>query len=129
LAGRSLSILPGPVRGADDRQWAQSTVDRFSGIGVRQVFTHGVYPDLLRARSSGLHVGDVTVVGQAQRSTTLAPQATPPGVPAVLQGTAGSTGTPRTAMLSPEAVLNNVTALLQHTGVDATDDIGLTWLP
>ncbi|PRC52283.1 long-chain fatty acid--CoA ligase, partial [Mycobacterium sp. ITM-2017-0098] len=42
---------------------------------------------------------------------------------------AGSTGTPRTAMLSPEAVLNNVTALLQHTGVDATDDIGLTWLP
>ncbi|PRC48395.1 long-chain fatty acid--CoA ligase, partial [Mycobacterium sp. ITM-2017-0098] len=42
LAGRSLSILPGPVRGADDRQWAQSTVDRFSGIGVRQVFTHGV---------------------------------------------------------------------------------------
>lgn len=129
LAGRSLSILPGPVRGADDRQWAQSTTERFSGIGVGQVLTHGAFPDLLRPNSFGLDVHDVTVVGHAQRSTTLPQQTTPPGVPAVLQGTAGSTGTPRTALLSPDAVLSNVTALLQHTGVDPTDDVGMTWLP
>jgi long-chain-fatty-acid--[acyl-carrier-protein] ligase len=129
LAGRSLSILPGPVRGADDRQWAQAVAERFSGIGVGQVFSHGAFPDLLRANSSGLDMHDVAVVGHAQRSTTVPQQKTPPGVPAVLQGTAGSTGTPRTAMLSPEAVLNNVTALLNHTDVDATRDVGLTWLP
>ena len=34
LAGRALSILPGPVRGADDGQWAHSTLERFTGIGV-----------------------------------------------------------------------------------------------
>ncbi len=121
--------MPGPVRGADDQQWAQSTAERFAGIGVSQVFTHGEYPDLLRTNSSGLAIHDVTVVGHAQRSTTLPQQTAPPGTPAVLQGTAGSTGTPRTAMLSPDAVMNNVTALLKHTGVDDANDVGLTWLP
>lgn len=129
LAGRALSILPGPVRGADDAQWAQATAERFSGIGVAQVFTHGAHSELLRDNSFGLDILDVTAVGHAQRSTTLARHTAPPGAPAVLQGTAGSTGTPRTAMLSPEAVLNNVTALLQRTGVDAANDVGMTWLP
>ena len=39
LAGRSLSILPGPIRGADEQQWAAATSQRFGGIGVGQVFT------------------------------------------------------------------------------------------
>ncbi|KWX56590.1 long-chain-fatty acid--ACP ligase MbtM [Mycobacterium sp. NAZ190054] len=129
LAGRALSILPGPVRGADDRQWAHATAERFAGIGVTQVFTHGAYPELLRGNGTGLTVHDVSEAGHAQRSTTLTPQPEPDGTPAVLQGTAGSTGTPRTALLSPEAVMNNVTALLQHTAVDPTVDVGLTWLP
>ena len=47
----------------------------------------------------------------------------------MLQGTAGSTGSPRTALLSPEAVLNNVTGLLAHTRVDPSVDVGCTWLP
>ncbi len=129
LAGRSLSILPGPIRGADDRQWAHITAQRFAGIGVRQVFTHGSYPDLLSDNAFDLTVHDVTAVGHAQRSTTLPALDTPPGTPAVLQGTAGSTGTPRTAMLSPEALKANVTALLQHIGIDRDSDRGLTWLP
>ncbi|MGP4057120.1 long-chain-fatty acid--ACP ligase MbtM [Mycobacterium sp. 4D054] len=129
LAGRALSILPGPVRGADDRQWARATAERFAGIGVTQIFTHGAYPDLLRDNDSGLTVHDVSEVGHSRRSTTLTPQAGAVGTAAVLQGTAGSTGTPRTALLSPDAVMNNVTALLQHTAVDPTVDIGLTWLP
>lgn len=129
LAGRALSILPGPVRGADDQQWAHATADRFAGIGVSQVFSHGAQLELLRTNGSPLTVHDVREAGHAQRSSTLAPQAAPHGAPAVLQGTAGSTGTPRTAMLSPEAVLNNVAGLLQHTAADPADDIGLTWLP
>ena len=52
-----------------------------------------------------------------------------PGTPAVLQGTAGSTGNPRTAQLSAEAVLNNVNGLLTRFGVDPAVDGGCTWLP
>lgn len=129
LAGRSLSILPTQVRGADDQQWAHSTAGRFTGIGVTQVFANGVYPELLHANDSELTVHDVTAVGHEQRSTTLPQQAAAAGTPAVLQGTAGSTGTPRTAMLSPEAIVNNVSALLKHTGVDDANDVGMTWLP
>ena len=129
LAGRSVAILPGPVRGADDRQWAAATADRLSGIGVTQVFTHGEFPKLLRENSCGLDVHDVATVGHPRRSTTLLPQPTPPDTPAVLQGTAGSTGTPRTAMLSPAAVLANASGILEHNRVDPRRDVGCTWLP
>ena len=129
LAGRSLSIVPGPVRGADDQQWAHSTTQRFAGIGVTTVLSHGSNLDLLRTNHSGLPIHDVTAVGHTHRSTTLTPQTSPDGIPAVLQGTAGSTGTPRTATLSPEAVLNNASGLLTHARVDAETDIGCSWLP
>src|ERR1700735_2835480 len=43
LTGAAVSILPGPVRGADLRHWADSTLSRFAGIGVRTVFSHGSY--------------------------------------------------------------------------------------
>lgn len=129
LAGRSLSILPGPIRGADETQWAHATAQRFAGIGVTTVFSLGEQLELLRTNDFGITVHDVIEVGHAQRSTTFRPQTSQPGTPAVLQGTAGSTGTPRTAMLSPEAVLNNVTGLLRHARVDSADDVGCTWLP
>ncbi|WP_205850441.1 long-chain-fatty acid--ACP ligase MbtM [Mycolicibacterium sp. CR10] len=129
LAGRALSILPGPIRGADEPQWARATAERFAGIGVTQVFSHGALLNLLRGNSSGIAVHDVAGVGHARRSTTFAQQSVPAETPAVLQGTAGSTGTPRTAVLSPEAVLNNVTGLLSHAGVNPAEDVGCTWLP
>lgn len=129
LAGRALSILPGPVRGADDRQWAHATAQRFIGIGVTQIGTHGDHLNLLQDNVFGINVHDLAAVGHAQRSRTLVAQPAPDGTPAVLQGTAGSTGTPRTAMLSAEAVRTNITALLTHTGVDPAVDIGVTWLP
>ena len=47
LAGQSVSILPGPVRGADPGQWAQATLTRFAGLGVRTVFSHGAELGLL----------------------------------------------------------------------------------
>ncbi|MDF2823752.1 MAG: pks16 [Mycobacterium sp.] len=129
LAGRSLSILPGPIRGADEQQWAAATSQRFGGIGVGQVFTHGSHLNLLQACGSDAHVSDVLEIGHARRSTTLRPEVGADGTPAVLQGTAGSTGTPRTAVLSPEAVYNNITGLASHTRVDPREDVGCTWLP
>ncbi|MGE2728268.1 long-chain-fatty acid--ACP ligase MbtM [Mycolicibacterium vaccae] len=126
LAGRAVSILPSPVRGADPDQWARATTDRFAGIGVTQVITPE-YRDLLSGKGSGLTIHDAAAIGGAQRSTTLS--ASPAGGAAVLQGTAGSTGTPRTAALTPEAVHSNVSALLTHTRVDPAVDVGCTWLP
>lgn len=129
LAGRSVAILPGPVRGADPQQWAQSTLTRFVGLGVTTVFSHGSVLELLRAADPPVSVHDVTTAARGRRSSTLTPVAAAPDTPAVLQGTAGSTGTPRTAMLSPAAVLSNVTGLLRHVRIDPSADAGCTWLP
>lgn len=127
LAGRSLSILPGPVRGADPRQWACSTLDRFARIGVRTVFSHGPVLELLRAQQAPLTVLDVATAAGTGRMVGPAPADSQ--APAVLQGTAGSTGTPRTAQLSPAAVLANVSGLVEHVGVDPVADVGCSWLP
>ncbi|UMB69790.1 long-chain-fatty acid--ACP ligase MbtM [Mycobacterium paraterrae] len=130
LAGQSVSILPGPVRGADPRQWAQATLARFTGIGVRTVFSHGDEFTLLSGlpEGHGPTVLDLTTVAH-EPSTAFSPVEAAAGTPAILQGTAGSTGTPRTAQLSPEAVLANVNGLLARIGVDPAVDGGCTWLP
>ena len=94
-------------------QWARATAERFADIGVTQVFSHGCSAEpVARATVPGWRCTMWPVRGTPQRSTTFAQQSAPGGTPAVLQGTAGSTGTPRTAALSPEAVLDNVTGLL-----------------
>lgn len=128
LAGRSVSILPGPVRGADPPQWAQATLDRFHGIGVGTVLSHGSVLDLLRAEEGGRPLAVADVAAAADTGRSIKP-VTDTDVPAVLQGTAGSTGTPRTAQLSPAAVLANVSGLSTHVGVDPADDVGCSWLP
>lgn len=128
LAGRSLSILPGPVRGADPQQWAQATLTRFGAIGVDTVFSHGIPLKLLSETDTTAVVHDVTVAA-TERSAAFAPVAAEPDLPAVLQGTAGSTGTPRTAQLSPAAVLSNISGLLAHVDIDRSADAGCTWLP
>lgn len=127
LAGAAVSILPGPVRGADAEQWAQSTLGRFSGIGVGHVLSQGTYLERLRGADSSVAVAELIGVAHPQRSTTLVPH---PGVSdvAILQGTAGSTGTPRTVRLSPAAVLANLSGLNARIGVGA-GDVGCSWLP
>lgn len=128
IAGAAVSILSGPVRGADPQHWAESTLNRFRAIGVGTVFSHGAQLDLLRSVDSPIAVHDATEVAHDRRSTTFA-------VPharndfAILQGTAGSTGTPRTAQISPEAVLANVQGLLTRANVSPEDDRGCSWLP
>ncbi len=123
-----MSILPGPVRGADPQQWAQATLTRFAGLGVRTVFSHGAELGLLSGADGPLTVLDLGAVAH-EPSTSFTPVEAAAGTPAVLQGTAGSTGTPRTAQLSAEAVLNNVNGLLSRFGVDPAVDVGCTWLP
>lgn len=128
LAGRSVSILPAPVRGAQPQQWAQATLDRFAGIGVGTILSHGAPRKLLSEADSGLALHDLSEVA-IERSAAFTPVAAAPEVAAVLQGTAGSTGAPRTARLAPSAVLANVSGLSKHVGVDPSSDVGCSWLP
>ncbi|CAN5467188.1 long-chain-fatty acid--ACP ligase MbtM [soil metagenome] len=129
LAGASVSILPGPVRGADPDHWATATLNRLAGIGVGTVLSNGDQLDLLRRNDSPLAVHDVTTLAHLRTSSTTPPADDEPLRPAVLQGTAGSTGTPRTVALSAQAVLNNISGLREHTNTDRSTDVGCTWLP
>jgi long-chain-fatty-acid--[acyl-carrier-protein] ligase len=129
LAGTSVSILPGPIRGADPGQWATTTLHRLAGIGVGTVFSNGDQLEMLRGNDSPLAVHDVTTIARDRYTGDFVPPDQDPDRPAVLQGTAGSTGSPRTAALSPAAVLSNISALRTHIGVDASTDVGCTWLP
>lgn len=127
LADAAVSILPGPVRGAGTEHWALSTLNRFAGIGVRNVVSQGVHLERLTSVESPVAVTDTTPHAVAARSTTyVAPSA--PAATAILQGTAGSTGTPRTVSLSPDAVLANISGLNARIGV-TPDDVGCSWLP
>ncbi|MFS0900484.1 long-chain-fatty acid--ACP ligase MbtM [Mycolicibacterium litorale] len=126
-AGAALSILPGPIRGAELAHWAQNTMQRCAAIGAGVVLSHGEHLGALRAVGHPVPVLDVTEMASPQRSSPF----TPPEAGnqfAVLQGTAGSTGTPRTAQLAPEAVLANLRGL--QTRIDTTTaDVGCSWLP
>jgi len=127
LAGAAVSILPGPVRGADSAQWAQSTLTRFTGAGVRHVVSHGAYLERLSAVDGTPLIKELDSVAPLARSRTfVAPNG--PAPVAILQGTAGSTGTPRTVQLSPDAVLANLSGLNSRIGVTPAD-VGCSWLP
>jgi long-chain-fatty-acid--[acyl-carrier-protein] ligase len=132
LAGAAVSILPGPVRGADERRWAESTLTRFSGIGVRTVLSHGSHLDQLRAIDPvEVAVDDVATVTRTNRPARFSKgsHTFDSAGPAIFQGTAGSTGTPKTAMLSPDAVLSNLRGINQRFAIDPSTDVGCLWLP
>jgi long-chain-fatty-acid--[acyl-carrier-protein] ligase len=126
FAGAALSILPGPVRGADPDQWALATIARFRSIGVGTVFSHGELLERLHGRDDAVTVLDVGEFGHARRSTTFTAPAS--GDTAILQGTAGSTGTPRTAQISPAASLANLRGLVRRVNVDGRV-CAHSWLP
>ncbi|MGA5461841.1 long-chain-fatty acid--ACP ligase MbtM [Mycobacterium sp. NPDC050041] len=127
VAGAAVSILPGPVRGADPGQWALSTVDRFKHIGVQRILSNGGYAEKLSSIVEPPLLDDVAAVAHTRRSSTLTAPATTVDV-AILQGTAGSTGSPRTVRLSPDAVLANLQGLNARIGIDDAD-VGCSWLP
>jgi long-chain-fatty-acid--[acyl-carrier-protein] ligase len=125
FAGAAVSILPSPVRGADPAQWAKATLARFRAIGVRTVFSHGEQLALLRG-DDAISVHDVSTVAHAQRSAGLTPSGG--GDIAILQGTAGSTGSPRTAQIPAAAALANNQGLIARVGI-GPEDRGHSWLP
>lgn len=125
ISGRSVSVLPNVTRGADPTQWTAVTLRRLHEIGAGAVFGQGAELNLLRAADPPVRVHDVADINR-YRTGAVAVAGT--GV-AVLQGTAGSTGQPRTAALSPAAVLNNARGLTERLGVNAAGDSGCLWLP
>jgi long-chain-fatty-acid--[acyl-carrier-protein] ligase len=125
ISGRSVSILPTMTRGADPAQWAANTLSRFHDIGASTVLSHSAELDLLRDSDSRSTVHDLAEIARYPAGPVIAADTTA----AVLQGTAGSTGHPRTAILSPDAVLSNARGLIQRLGVDAAVDTGCLWLP
>ncbi|MGV0815133.1 long-chain-fatty acid--ACP ligase MbtM [Mycolicibacterium boenickei] len=126
LAGSGVSILPRPQRGAEPCEWARATLSRFAGIGVTTVFSYGATLRLLRETESPLTVCDITDAARTSTSTQL--RYPDHADVAILQGTAGSTGAPRTAVLAPEAVLNNLLAATERLSLDR-NDVGCSWLP
>lgn len=126
LAGAAVSILPRPRRGADPAEWAHSTLSRFSGIGVSTVFSHGATLRTLGDAESTLSVSSLAEAARTPASNDL--QSHHDSNAAILQGTAGSTGDPRTAVLSPEAVLNNMRGLIERLQLDGSDR-ACSWLP
>ncbi|MCX5042652.1 long-chain-fatty acid--ACP ligase MbtM [Aldersonia sp. NBC_00410] len=129
LAGSAVSILPGPVRGASSAQWAHSTMERFAGIGVGVVLGHGDQLDLLWDAPSELPIHDLVDVARPGSGPALVLPHLDGARTAVLQGTAGSTGSPKTAALSANALLHNATALAERGKIDAGRDVGHSWLP
>jgi long-chain-fatty-acid--[acyl-carrier-protein] ligase len=126
FAGAAVSILPGPVRRADPEQWAKATLDRFRSIGVTTVLSHSAQLELLRGRDDAIVVHDLVEVAHARRSTTFrGPESADI---AILQGTAGSTGTPRTAQISSAASLANLRGLVTRVHVDHRCRLH-SWLP
>ena len=126
FAGAGLSILPGPIRRADPVRWARTTLDRYRSIGVTTVFSHGAELGLLREHAEGVVIHNVVDVAHTQRSSTFEGPRT--AEVAILQGTAGSTGTPRTAQISPAAALANLRGLLKRIVIDDKCRMH-SWLP
>ncbi|MEE3751903.1 long-chain-fatty acid--ACP ligase MbtM [Mycobacterium intracellulare] len=127
LAGAAVSILPRPRRGADPAEWARSTLSRFHGIGVSTVFSHGATLRTLRDAETTLSVSSLAEAARTPASND--PQSQSDSNAAILQGTAGSTGDPRTAVLSPDAVLNNMRGLIRRLQLDGAADRACSWLP
>ncbi|MET7403316.1 long-chain-fatty acid--ACP ligase MbtM [Dactylosporangium sp. NPDC005572] len=129
LAGVAVTVLPSPVRGADEQRWAQSTYTRFAGIGVGTVLGSGQQLEPLARIDGRLRIAGVEQYGRDADVTGFAGHPLGPDAAAVLQGTAGSTGEPKTAVLSAAAVHSNITELVARVGIRPERDVKLSWLP
>ncbi|MGO3327668.1 long-chain-fatty acid--ACP ligase MbtM [Gordonia sp. (in: high G+C Gram-positive bacteria)] len=135
LAGVAVSILPGPIRGADEKRWAEGTLERFARIGVGTVLGDDTQLHLLSEADhggrtgGGLHLTTARDYGVGADVADFVPVDAGPDAPAVLQGTAGSTGEPKTAVLPGAAVHTNTRELVVRLGMHHSRDVGFSWLP
>lgn len=129
LAGTSVSFFPGLVRGADLDRWAHTTLERCAAIGVRTIYSNGRELEQLRAVESGIRIEDVAQIGARPRPQGFTPvQTGDETTPAVLQNSSGSTGSPKTAVLSRGAVMSNVSAMVRRAELTG-EDLTCSWLP
>ncbi|MEX5634002.1 long-chain-fatty acid--ACP ligase MbtM [Parafrankia sp. FMc2] len=129
LAGTAVSILPGPIRGADEQRWAENTYARFRGIGVGTVLGSDEQLELLAKVDGPLRIAQVAQYGRNADITGFVGRRVGPDTPAILQGTAGSTGEPKTAVLSVAAVHSNITELVRRLDIRLNRDVEMSWLP
>lgn len=129
FVGAAVTIVPGPIRGADRQQWARATAARLTGLDVVAVLGSGESAEILAAVAGGPVVHDLAEYGRDR--TVDGPLVTYPGGNriAVLQSTAGSTGTPKTVALTAETVVTNIGAVARRIGTDKRHDSGFSWLP
>lgn len=127
-AGRPISIMPMPVRGSDRRLWAESTMRRLHALDCATVLAQGPMVELLRAAAGCVPVHDIAHVGTWRLDCDVSTVRVPSDSPAVFQGTAGSTGVSRTAVLSRNAVLNQFWGMFNRIAAER-DDVLCSWLP
>ncbi|WP_330231720.1 long-chain-fatty acid--ACP ligase MbtM [Nocardia sp. NBC_00508] len=127
LAGKSITIVPGPMRGLEGREWAAHTADRLCSVGVTVIVGAADAAAELAAAAGTMRIVDAAAAASNGR---VAPQGVVDDCsPAVLQSTAGSTGVPKTAVVSRAAVVANTGAIQQRLGLDPQAEVMCSWLP
>lgn len=128
IAGRPITVLPGSVRGASADGWAHATVGRLSDIGCQIVYSNGIQLEQLRSGAGTLTLRDMRSVS-VLRPGKVAQVDVSEECAAILQGTAGSTGVPKTAVQSRRAVLWHFRAVANRLGLKPAHDVLCSWLP
>jgi len=128
ISGRPIAVLPGSVRGASADGWAQATVVRLSDMGCQMVYCSGAQLEQLRGCESTLTLCDMRSVA-ALRPGQVASVDVSEECAAILQGTAGSTGVPKTAVQSRRAVVRHFRAVADRLGLHPAHDVLCSWLP
>ncbi|MEM9135142.1 MAG: long-chain-fatty acid--ACP ligase MbtM [Actinomycetota bacterium] len=129
LAGGAISILPGPVRGANEDRWSETTIRRLAELGTTRVLANGEQLALLADSDGCPALAPLATYGVGAIVDGPVGRRVDDRAPAVLQGTAGSTGEPKTAVLSTRAVLNNSRHLAQKFDAREERDVVFSWLP
>ncbi|MGW4533969.1 long-chain-fatty acid--ACP ligase MbtM [Nocardia sp. NPDC004340] len=131
FAGRAIALLPGPVRGRANSLWADVTAEKFAALGCRELFVGTEIAQLMAAAVTD-PAASVTAFPEvsAWRATPFGSIAAFSGTDtAILQGTAGSTGSPKTAVLSRAAMVRHCAGFQERIDGDPGRDIGCSWLP
>jgi long-chain-fatty-acid--[acyl-carrier-protein] ligase len=128
ISGRPITVLPGSVRGACADGWAQATLVRLRDIGCQIVYCYGAQLEQLQSCDGTLTLRDMRSVA-ALRPGKVAPVDVSEECAAILQGTAGSTGVPKTAVQSRRAVLRHFRAVADRLGLQPAHDVLCSWLP
>ena len=118
---------PGPSGVPIPSSGHKTTLDRFRTIGVTTVFSHGAELELLRGARRG-NRRPRPRRGRPRTPLDHLPRSPERADVAILQGTAGSTGTPRTAQISPAASLANLRGLITRVNIDDRSRLH-SWLP